>query len=234
MSFAKFSRQGLLVALSATAIGVLGYLLVANPPVTRRSATAFQFPKRVPLAEWQLLQSRLLPATKQNNQTTSPGWRYRYQRYTQVLNIDLRYITDPQTSSQDLKHLLRQFTSISPAIIQAAQQRQNPELGYYSLLTDSNTYYLSTCINPQGGSTVTRQQFQLNRRQKDIQLNRLLPWILGQAPLMDHRCLWTLLALPRNQSPPLATEETLEVVGTRWIRWWQDHFPGPLGAAGKS
>jgi cyanosortase A-associated protein len=51
--------------------------------------------------------------------------------------------------------------------------------GFYTLLAAEGKAYLSTCVNAQGPTTVTREQFLANRTAYDLKPNRLLPILIG-------------------------------------------------------
>jgi cyanosortase A-associated protein len=225
MSGLSFGRQCWLLVLCGGVIAVLGNALFGNPQASVRKPTEFAFPVQVPLDGWQALDSQALAAQVIWNGEVARGWHYRYQSTTHTLNINLKYITDIANSQQDLPQMLGMFTQIPSDKIQQSTPRYNPNIGFYSLLATPKTAYLSTCINPYGGSTITRNQFQQNRFLHDVRFDRLLPWMLGKDKLMDNRCLWTMLSLPRDRAVPDTSSQVLETVGVTWLRWWQSHFP---------
>jgi len=104
-------------------------------------------------------------------------------------------------------------------------------VGYYGVLTHEGKAYLSACINPRGESTVTEQQFRQSLYATDLQVGRILPWISGREPLLDRRCLWTLMSTPlpsgknTDSTASEAAYKTLEAAWFNWFRWWQPKFP---------
>jgi cyanosortase A-associated protein len=225
MSSIRFGRQCWLLMLCGGMTAVLGNALFGNPRASVRKPTLFEFPLQVPLKSWQILDSQALATQVLWNGEVARGWRYRYQSTTRTLNIELQYITDIENSQQDLPRMLEMFTPISADIIQQSTPRYDSRIGFYSLLTTPTTAYLSTCINPYGGSTITSKQFQQNRLRHDMRFDRLLPWMVGRDKLMDNRCLWTMLSLPRDRAVADPSSQILETAGVPWLRWWQAHFP---------
>jgi cyanosortase A-associated protein len=225
MSCLSFGRQCWLLVLCGGTAAVLGNALFGNPQASVQKPTAFSFPLQVPLDGWQVLDSQALAAQVLWNGETARGWRYRYKSKTHTLNIELKYLTNIEYSQQDLPQMLGMFTQISSETIQQSTPRYDSNIGFYSLLTTPKTAYLSTCINPYGGSTITINQFQQNRLMHDIRFDRLLLWMIGKAKLIDNRCLWTMLSLPRDRAVPDTSSQMLEAVSVNWLRWWKSHFP---------
>ncbi len=208
--------------LAVTLTGVLLVLgkLILYPAVTKRTVTPFVFPSAVPLPGWQPLPSHPLVA-----QTTKPakyvsGRQYQYIQNDLPLNIEMRYVVD---TDGDVKEFIKTYASIpsSPVL------RQKEEIGFYGLFTYQGKAYLSTCINPYGNSTVTDRQFKQNRNTYDLQLNRLLPWLLGQENFKDERCLWAHLSTPLRHSSPEPAYQLLESTWFSWYQWWRPRFPKP-------
>ncbi len=231
----RVMRQSWLLLLCCGAIGVLGNTIVSKTPTksTLREPTTFNFPQTVPLSEWQLLESKSLARHKFENGTIATGGYYRYQRSQQstdrtAIAIDIRYLTDGVANRPTVDAMLPIFTKVPAAALQPNSLKERAKLGYYSLFIHKETAYFSTCINPQGITTVTGDQFHSNSNPSPltgIPVDRLLPWLLGQQTLRDSRCLWTVLSTPIDRAAPDATMKTLETIGVTWIRWWQMHFP---------
>jgi cyanosortase A-associated protein len=225
MSDSQFGRQSLVLCLCSAAVVVLGNAVFGNPKANFREIAHFDFPQQVPLAGWQMQDSQPLATQRLNNGKALPGWHYRYQLNQELLNIKLRYITDAGTSKKNLQQMLQTFTPISESAIQTLTVKHHPEVGFYSQFVDKQTSYLSACVNPLGGSTVTSEQFSQNRNLYDLRLNRFWDWFLGRAKLKDNRCLWVILSLQRNLTRPNISDQKLETAGVVWLSWWQVHFP---------
>jgi cyanosortase A-associated protein len=225
ISISNFARQSLLLLLCSGAIGVLGNAIINNPKSSLLEPATFDFPQNVPLPDSTILASKSLAAHTFKNGTVATGRSYRYQHQPQPIDIEIRYITDGVTNQPAVALMLPVFTKIPDAVIQSSTMKEQPGLGFYSLFVDKTTAYLSTCINPRGLTTVTSDQYHSNSNSSGIQLNRLLPWLLGRQTLRDSRCLWTVISTPIDSAAPDATMKTLETVGGNWARWWQAHFP---------
>lgn len=231
------ARQSWLLLLCCGASGVLANTLVNNPTKSSlRQPTAFNFPETVPLTDWQMLESKSLARHKFEDGMVATGRHYRYQHSNQpnglpsatAIDIEIRYITDGVANRPTVDAMLPTFTKIPATVLQPATIKQQPKLGFYSLFIHQGTAYFGTCINPQGITTVTGDQFHTNSNPNPlsgIPVNRLLPWLLGQQTLRDSRCLWTVLSTPIDRAAPDGTIKTLETIGVAWIRWWQLHFP---------
>lgn len=238
ISVANFARQSLLFLLCGGAIGVLGQNLINSPSKSSLQAPAtFDFPPQVPLADTQMLASKPLAAHTFENGMVATGRSYRYPAKTPptadnkapAIDIEIRYITDGVANRPTMDALLPVFTKIPVTALQPATMKEKSGLGFYSLFVDRQTAYFGTCINPQGITTVTGDQFHANSNPNPltsgIPLQRFLPWLMGKQTFRDSRCLWTLLSTPIDPNAPDATMKTLETTGVNWIRWWQMHFP---------
>lgn len=192
---------------------------VLLPPSNQIETPSFILPTTIPLPHWQLLDSVPLKLTDDPNFINSR--RYRYKKNRTVLNIDMHYIIQ---SSGDVKDFLRKHIfskqSSAPLII-----RQKPGMGFYALFSTQENAYLTSCINPRGGSTVTFDQFRQNRNTYDLQSHRLLLWLLGLEELRDWRCMWSLLSVPLEKTQPEEAYSILEFAWVFWYPWWEKNFP---------
>jgi cyanosortase A-associated protein len=212
----KFWKPIRLLLLVATCGGVFwGFgQSIFSPQSTEQEQLSFVLPSDVPLPGWQLLDSRAV---------VNPSGRiYQYRRNNLQVKLEVYYVTDAE-ANQDL---FRQYSPSSllanvPTLVQHNQQ------GFYSLSVEQSRAYLRTCINPRGESTITYDQFVRNRYLDDLKFSRLLPWLLGQVSLRDHRCLWTHLSIPVKGESPQPAYRNLEKVWTPWHKWWQEQFPEP-------
>jgi cyanosortase A-associated protein len=198
--------------------GVLFVLVrtILAPTGSSRAVTSFVFPSVVPLPEWQPLASRPLDDPDDPNdkwQNSLAGRHYRYIQNGLPLDIEMRYM---HTTDGDTRDFIRNYTSIpSEAVL-----HQQKGVGFYGLLAYQRRVYLSACINPRGGSTVTETQFQQNQYTSDVRFSRLLPWLLGRENLRHNRCLWALLSIPLKNSSPNNAYPILENAWFSWYQWW--------------
>lgn len=207
--------------LAVTLFGVLLVLTKSTllPASSNRTLTAFVFPTAVPLNGWQSLPSHPLVTPHPKHFNYLSGRQYHYIQNDLSLNIEMRYIVN---TVGDVKEYIKQNTNIPlPKLV----QRQQAGIGYYSLFTTGGKAYLSSCINPLGGTTFSDRQFKQNRNTYDLQLNRIVPWLLGQKDLKDNRCLWTHISTPLKDTTPDRTYKLLETTFFSWYQWWYSRFP---------
>ncbi|MGH7998183.1 MAG: cyanoexosortase A system-associated protein [Brasilonema sp.] len=204
--------------LALTLSGVLFVLgsVVLLPTKDKPTVTPFIFPKEVPLAQWQFTISRPLPEQTKKIYKVIAQKHYRYLNNNLVLDIEMRYLKDG-----DVVRLLQDFSFISSSGV----VRQQKGVGYYGLGVEKQQAYLSACINPQGGSTFTNEQFRKNLYSQAMKPQRLLSWVLSQEQLQDNRCLWAHLSIPLKNSSPEAAYQVLENAWFSWYRWWEPRFP---------
>ncbi|NEP18758.1 MAG: cyanoexosortase A system-associated protein [Leptolyngbya sp. SIO4C1] len=205
----------LITALSGVAT-VTGRVLL-YPAQSKVLSTAYRFPEQVALAG-QPGQAEALALDPEFPEFYATAHRYRYQYQERSVDIEMYYLVRPNAELTEL--LEDQFNQVPNP--ETALIKQSPDTGAYLTYSDSDRVYLTACINPHGGSTVTDQAFKYNRNFHDIQ-HRLLPWLRGE-PLKDERCLWAQLSTPAAADDAAATR-TLEQAWKSWYDWWQAHFP---------
>lgn len=223
----KSNWQTLRLGLLATAF--IGTSLVLARLVTLPKANATtQKPENtlqvsVPLAGWQFISSEPITA----NDEAKTARRYRYQQGQLTLQADQYYmLSDGNVSRYLFVHSPVRTANASMKV------KFQPGVGHYGLVAHDGKAYLSACVNARGNSTVTEAQFTQSRYTNDLQVTRLVSWLLGQESLIDSRCLWTLMSTPLNQgstSDSTASEakayKSLETAWFSWHQWWQANFP---------
>lgn len=218
--------------IAATFVGVIFTVgrLIIDPNAVHQKVNSFTFPSEVPLHEGQLRESQpLMDTVAQLPRQYNAAIAGRYYRYTQkgvFLDLEMRYMVG---TLGDVESFIKNYTAIHLPSGQVFQTlRQQEGVGFYGLFVYQNRAYLSTCINPNGGSTVTTEQFLHNRHTYDLRFSRLLPWFLGQESLRDRRCLWVHLSTPLKNADSLSAYLVLEKAWFYWYSWWMLHFPKTL------
>ncbi len=226
MSLGKQLRIALLAIASANVLLVFSRSIL-DPSIGKRPIAPFTFPTAVPLPQWQQSAAQPLPKLTVERwpygKLNLPGIHYRYQQNNLPLDIKMRYEVETDGN-------VRQITENNSEVrfLQLKSQpviRQHQQLGFYGLFVYEQRAYLDACINSRGGSTFTSAQFDTNRIRYDSQLNRLIPWLLGQQNLRDNRCLWAQLSIPLYKSSPQSAYKVLETAWFSWYQWWQPRFP---------
>ncbi|NJK48205.1 cyanoexosortase A system-associated protein [Candidatus Gracilibacteria bacterium] len=216
----KQLRIPVLALTFCSAIFVLGKSLLVSP-TEQVIHTTFVFPAEVPLPGWKIKGSQTLQA-KQTKEGTFEEKRYEYTRNGLTVAIAMRYVDHPHTNEK----LFREYDpTLLPAKESASIVREQKETGFYSLSVREDFAHLRACINPRGQGAIAYTQFIENRYTYDLQVNRLLPILLGSEPLRDHRCLWTHLSIPLKETPREQAYQILEQVWVSWYQWWHPRFP---------
>jgi cyanosortase A-associated protein len=226
----------LAVVFTGVAVVLTKTLFTPTPDKTALSQpTPNLLPAQVPIKGWQALESSPSPLNEELKKEAKAGQRYRYRKGTQELDVDLHYMT----SDGNISRYLFVYTPVRTANADLEMKYQ-PGVGHYGVVTHRDVTkkttraYLSACINPQGESTITEQQFTHNLS-KDLQPAQVVSWILGQKSLIDRRCLWTLMSVPvvlesQSASAPAARSQqqayqTLETAWLSWYQWWRENYP---------
>lgn len=220
-------HRQMLIALTFTGVFFTLGRFILDPTAGKRPVTPFTFPSVVPLPGWQLLESvslaKPIASNSDSYEAVLANRKYRYRQNNQQMEIESRYVVG---TLGDLRTYLRDYTSIQLKDSQLLQNlRQHQGVGFYSLFAYQGRSHLIACINPRGGSTVTIAQFFANRRTYDLQVGRMVPWLLGKESLRDRRCLWAHLSTPLNQVSAKTTYPILEKAWWSWYQWWSPRFP---------
>ncbi len=214
-------RIGILAATCGSLVLVLGKIILL-PSSGQPKLTAYEFPSQVPLSEWQQIESQPLPPAQDAEILASRT--YLYSQNNLNLDVEMRYLL---TKHGDVKMLMQKHKRIerNPGKLKIRNQKG---IGEYGIWETPDRTYLSACINPGGGSSVTSETFRKNRNTHDLSISRLLPWLLGQTELRDWRCLWAVISLPVDATKsPEDVYPILETAWVSWYRWWQPQFPKP-------
>jgi len=178
----------------------------------------------VPIAGWQFVSSEPISPNKE----AKAARRYRYQQGDVALDVEQHYMQ----SDGNVSRYLFVYSPVRTANASMKIKFQ-PGVGHYGLVAHDGKVYLSACVNSRGTSTVTESQFTQNRYKNDLQVSRLMPWLLGQESLIDSRCLWTLMSVPLKKGSIGANSldsdasKDLETAWFSWHQWWQANFPPP-------
>lgn len=215
----KEVRIQFLALIFSTGLLVVGKSILF--PQEEPKANTFIFPEEVPIAQWQTSVAPPLQSLTQQNSDLLARKNYRYVKNGLSLDIEMRYLQNFYNA--DISDYIRRNLGIKSSSV----VRQQKETGYYGLGVDEQKAYLSTCINPRGGSTFTHAQFRDNRFSQDINLNRIMPILQGKEALLDKRCLWVHLSIPLQNSSPEEAYQVLEKAWLSWYQWWQPRFPKP-------
>jgi cyanosortase A-associated protein len=198
------------VAIATFGLSLLVFLRVLLGPVNPSKATAYTFPRAVPLAGWQQLSQTDISLERDSQ--NYPGQLY---RYSQGLDVRIYYLRNTQVEVVDLfkDHITKNYSK--PQL--SADQRQG-------IFKTPHQIYLSSCINPPPSpATFTMNQYR-NDRNTYIK-GRILAWLIGQNSLQDRRCLWTILSMPSDNSDTPKVQENLETAWQQWYQWWKDKYP---------
>ncbi|MBE9008919.1 cyanoexosortase A system-associated protein [Pseudanabaenaceae cyanobacterium LEGE 13415] len=201
-------------------------LRLAFTPVQKPAPLIYTFPASVPLSRWQFVKAT--PIGQQRFYTPSlatsiddlmiSGQQYRYLRNGKPLDIEVRYFRNYGTVSD----IVRESTIwLDRVDFTDARTR----FGTHAIYEQSGRRFLTACITPIGETTVTKGEFNAAPNRPDMMIGRSLPWLLGQKPLRDLRCLWTRISTPINPSSSSATEQDLEQAWMEWVQWWQNNYP---------
>lgn len=205
---------------TCTAIGI--YLFIPSSKLRPK----YQLPTQITLSEWKFQSSNPLNNLYAQKAIASQRYIYKSDK-DEVLQIDLLYVNGIVKVPQYLLDLGLNPTKNS--II----NRYSQNTGHYLLFSDQKRAYLSSCINPRGGSTITEDQFMQNRNTYDINPERIISYLFGTTDLRDTRCLFTIMSIPLedqnlDSQNVNSLDESYQKLEKAWTNWHQDrqkNFP---------
>ncbi len=222
-----------LPSLATTWIGMVfaAIYLVCVPTAGRQLLPANALPDRLSLNGWHTTEATSLAATRRDAPIASGsglvqfGKQYRLHKNNQQLEVQMHYVVNTKGEPiSSVKSTKTRVKDIQKKIVEL------DGIGYYELKNDGNIAYLTACINPRGGSTVTRDQFNQNRSNYDFTWSRVVPWVLGKEILKDNRCVWVQISTRLNEANDESAYRLLESVWAANYTAWQSQFP-PLASA---
>ncbi len=217
----KFKTLCLTASLTSSCIAIMISLSI---PLTKNESK-FQLPNQVSLKTWQLNSSNDLQQAIQNGALSAK--RYSYSSATQSdLRVDALYINGVVSIPQSLEIIGLKYPSNKLRVSYLEK------VGYYALFFDQERAYLSSCINSNGFTTVTEDQF-IRHRPLELNFSHISGYLIGTRDLFDSRCLFTTLSIPIDKnnmvnSQTIYMDKNAKTLEQAWIAWhhnWKDHFP---------
>ena len=197
-----------------------------QPTVGSRQVSSFSFPSTVPLKSWQLVKTESIsnrqPEKKKQKELIASGKSYLYSKDNLSLKVEMLYLVGTRAN---VHSVLENKIAIPANLLKKADTHKLEDIGFYTIFSDKNRAYLSSCINPRGITTVTQKQFSQNRYKHDLKYSRLLPWLFGRETIRDRRCLLTNLSIPVKNLQPEIAYKILQSAWQDWYLWWQPRFP---------
>jgi cyanosortase A-associated protein len=97
--------------------------------------------------------------------------------------------------------------------------------GFYLNFTNDNQLHFTACVNSEGKTTVTPNQFRsyfYSSSLSNFEIGHIFKWLMGKALLKDKRCL-LLEASIDSRSPD--RDAQLMTAWTELVSYWQKNFP---------
>ena len=221
MNLSQKIRLPILAANLIVALVTLGKVIL-DPAIGKSPNLAF--PLDVSLPGWKLLESG---AINPKHPDSLVSQHYRFIQKDYLLEVEMHYLTN---TDGNVSSYIQKYTSINEGDDVARQRlsfalHQKESVGFYSLFVHQDRAYLSSCINPRGGATVTSEQFSQNRYTYDLDFKRLLRWFVSRVDIWEDRCLWSHLSIDIKNDSLEDTYSLLESAWTSWYEQWRLQLP---------
>lgn len=218
----KSGWHNFLITAQTIAVILVLLKLVIYPTQENRTVTPINFPETITINKWQQLeaqplQDKLIPNLGYFVGENIGGYRYKYDLFSRKLTIEMRYLVN---TNGDLKYFVKDYTGkIEPYLY------EKPGMGFYAMYPVGDRFYLTTCINPYGETSITSDRFRRNSLRHAINLKRIAIWLTSQQKIIDNRCLWATLSIPIGNTNPEAIYSLLENAWFDWHQWWKNNYP---------
>jgi cyanosortase A-associated protein len=191
-------------------------------PTPSSPSKSLPLPSNLSLENWRLIgKFRLNP--QQNGQKR--GIVYRHQLLTnpqQKLRLEIR--AEPNIEG-NVSRLVSLYQKIQPAFLEW-KLTTIPQEGTVALYRYQDQLHLTACLNDQGHSTVTEQEFMQKDHKFSQLFSRLLPWLIGQNSIYTSDCWWILLSLPlKNETDSSQVKESAILLIDTWKSLKNNNFP---------
>jgi cyanosortase A-associated protein len=232
MNYWRSLQITILAVLFGSAVFILGKSVI-DPKVAKPDPI---LPKSASLPEWEFRSTNpILNSTASDPDDTKPqhsrlisGRIYHFKQNQQSLDLEIRYLGE---TDGDVKKILRQYKSIFiPNAItkDSSILHQRDGIGSYIIFTQAERINLSACINPSGNSSVTRNQFESDRNNYDLQFGRILAWLKGEAELREQSCLWVNISSPIKNDSDQSRYQLVQDLATQnleaaWGSWYRQN-----------
>lgn len=222
IKFKQFQLIILMVSFASILINV--GRLIANPDISKRQVSEYNFAEKILLPEWNFVKS-LKSEEKIDYEVVIANRKYLYQKDNQILEIDNRYVIGTRGTYHGLMKIEDKLNQKKNETDFLLSIRAKNNLNY-ALFIKENKAHLVSCINATGGSTITTDEFIANRYENDLKLTRFIPWLKGEEASIDLRCLWSDLSIPINDNNSAElTYKNLENAWFSWYDYWHKNFP---------
>jgi cyanoexosortase A len=215
---AKASKNRLQSLIVATGLILLSslYMFFVSAPIQGLKADAAKLGD-LAVNNWQLVSTKNIETPKlditPHFEAMLSGQRAHYVQGQENLDLERYYVVN--TGQNQMSNWLNYLTNFSKDIPKNIHQNKD---GYYLLTNDQKQANLISCLNADGSSTVTQEQFNQNHQNSYFAFNKIVPWLLGQTLLQDDRCIWIKLSTPVENADNEKADQLLESV-------WSANYP---------
>jgi cyanosortase A-associated protein len=156
------------------------------------------------------------------------GQRYQYQNYDRsaILEATFRYIVNVSQSSDLAGYYKRQKRNSNTFKPVDKKNKTSSNIDHILSFQNQDSLTYATCLTPENQTRIlpynqSTSQYIVSQLLGD-KLQNVIPWLVGQKPLKDDRCLWMELTLT-----PLNAEVASEIqpLWQYFLDYWMGHYP---------
>jgi cyanoexosortase A len=214
----------------------LNLSLFFSPIAGVNQIASYQFPDKIPLANWKIVDSHASTWIGRNLRPDSSsrteqeveldhlnkilaGRIYRYKNSSSELTVNTNYIVNTLASISNYYDNFKKSSQLKNAVEKKGKD------GFYLNFTNENQLHFTACMNSQGKTTVTSPQFVryfYSSSLSNFEVGDILNWLMGKTLLNDKRCLLLEVAID-SRSPD--RDAQLMTAWTELVSYWQKNFP---------
>jgi cyanoexosortase A len=214
----------------------LSFSLFFSPMAGVNQIASYQFPDKIPLANWKIVDSHSSSLIGKNLKPDPSsreeygieldklnkilaGRVYYYKNSSSELSVSANYIVNTLANINTYYDSFGKLSQLTNAV------EKKEKDGLYLNFTNENQLHFTACMNSQGKTTVTSPQFIsyfYSSSLSNFEIGHVLNWLMGKALLKDKRCLLLEVSID-SQSPD--RDAQLMTVWTELVSYWQKNFP---------
>jgi cyanosortase A-associated protein len=174
---------------------------------------SYQFPDKIPLANWKIVDSHSSSLIGKNLKPDPSsreeygieldklnkilaGRVYYYKNSSSELSVSANYIVNTLANINTYYDSFGKLSQLTNAV------EKKEKDGLYLNFTNENQLHFTACMNSQGKTTVTSPQFIsyfYSSSLSNFEIGHVLNWLMGKALLKDKRCLYWKFLLIANR-----------------------------------
>jgi cyanoexosortase A len=214
----------------------LSFGLFFSPIEGVNKISSYQFPNKIPLVNWKSVDSHTSDLIGKNLKPDPSsreeygieldklnkilaGRVYHYKNSSRELIVSANYLVNTLANINTYYDSFGKLSQLKNAV------EKKDKDGFYLNFLNENQLHFTACVNSQGKTTITQNQFIsyfYSSSLSNFEIGHVLNWLMGKALLKDKRCLLLEASIDSQSSD---RDAQLMAAWTELVSYWQKNFP---------